>query len=446
MEHKPPIHIGSMSVDIPQFVKNIIERLHRSGFEAFAVGGAIRDFCLHRPIMDWDVTTSATPKEIQTVFNDLRSFSLKQKTVTIVHTGSHCEVTTFRGNRKQAASLLEDLGHRDFTINAMAYDIKTEAIIDPFDGMGDIQKKMVRAVGKPEDRFHEDPIRLLRAVRIANDLGFHIEQSTLDTISLMADQLTKAAMERIRDELMKILLSRRPSKGFRLMSQTGLLRQFLPEILEGRRKKQNAYHQYTIYRHIMETMDQVESEPLMRLTALFHDIAKPRVRQSINHTFRFYGHEEASARLTYEIMRRLRFSNDMVKDVMHLIENHMIGYDSKWTDGAVRRFIQRVGVENAANLISFRKADLIAHGTLDHKMDLLEELETRINDITRTPYIKDRIDLAVNGDDVMKILGLRPGPAVGKVLKTLMERVTESPEYNNKDVLVAMIQEMVNYT
>ncbi|MBN1850878.1 MAG: HD domain-containing protein [Deltaproteobacteria bacterium] len=445
MKNKSISHIKEIQIYLPPFIQDIIQRLQYAGFEAYAVGGAVRDLCLHRPIMDWDVTTSADPPEIRKVFGGVKNFSLKHETITLLHADSHCEVTPFRGDKEQSHSLLDDFGHRDFTINAMAYDIETNEIIDPYDGRGDLQRKVVRAVGRPEDRFREDPIRVLRAVRIAHELGFRIEQKTRDAIVQMADQLTYTANERIRDELMKILLSPKPSRAFRLMNRTGLLGYILPELLEGKGKRQNSHHQYTIYRHIMETMDYVQAEPFIRLTALFHDIAKPRARKKINGRFRFYGHEEASADLTNEIMRRLRFSNETIREVTHLIKNHMVDYDPQWTDGAVRRFIQRVGPHRVAALISFRKADLIAHGKLDHKMKLLDELEKRIHAITSGPYIKTRIDLAINGNKVMEILGLRSGPAVGDILNILMARVTENPEDNTEEALINMVREFKNH-
>jgi poly(A) polymerase/tRNA nucleotidyltransferase (CCA-adding enzyme) len=432
--------VKSIQLDLPRLIRDIMKRLHQEGFQAFVVGGAIRDHYLNRPILDWDVATSAGPDTIRALFYDLKTFSLKHDTVTLIQGNHQCEITPFRGPEENP-TIQNDLSHRDLTIDAMAYDMTTQEVLDPHNGQGDIAQKIVRAVGVPEDRFIEDPIRLLRAVRIARVLGFGLEQKTQQTITWMAEHVTRAAPERVRDELLKILLTHRPSAGFRLLHQTGLLRHCLPEILEGHRKKQNAHHQYTIYRHIMETLDHTEPEPIMRLTALFHDIAKPRVRRKIKGVFRFHGHEQASAILANDIMKRLRFSNETMNTVTHLIRHHWIGYDPEWTDGGVRRFVRRVGPEHVTDLIRFRRADLIAHGRVDKKIDLLLELERRVGEVN-APSVKDWSRLAINGNMVMETLGLSPGPKVGQILHTLMERVLDNPEYNTKTKLIAMVNEM----
>jgi len=429
-------------MDMPEFVMTVIERLHDAGFQAYMVGGAVRDFCLKNPATDWDVATSATPDQIRAVFHDTGYYSLKHETVTLVNAGQSYEVTTFRGSAGPVRTIKEDLWHRDFTINAMAYDVHKKEILDPHGGREDILRKLVRAVDNPEDRFLEDPLRLVRAIRIAVELGFRIEQRTMETISLLAGKLAFMAQERIRDELMKILLSPRPSKGLNLMRRTDLLNHFLPELLEGYLKRQNRYHCYTIYRHIMETVDQTEPEPVLRLTALLHDIAKPRVRKKVNGAFRFFGHEEESARQAKEIMERLRFSKEMIGAVTRLIELHMIGYDKGWSDGAVRRLIRRAGPENIDLLLSFRRADLLAHGLIDHKMDLLSELEKRVGELSARPIVRSSRDLAIDGNRVMEILDLVPGADVGRVLNELMEKVTDHPELNTEEGLVALLEEM----
>jgi poly(A) polymerase/tRNA nucleotidyltransferase (CCA-adding enzyme) len=431
-------------MEIPKFVMIIIDRLRDCGYQAYIVGGAVRDMCLHRPVEDWDVATSAPHEKISSIFSDMRYFSIKHDTVTLVDDAHHYEVTTFRGSGKINASIEEDLGHRDFTINAMAYDAYDTgkgAILDPHGGREDILRKHVRAVGNPKERFLEDPHRLLRAIRIAAELAFKIEQGTMETISMMSQHLASVAQERIRDELLKILMVTRPSHGFNLMVKTGLLKQVLPELLEGYRKKQNRHHRYTIYKHIMESVDGVEQNTILRLTALFHDIAKPRARQKKKGEWHFMGHEEASARLAGEIMERLRFSNEMKEQVVNLIEHHMIWYDSEWSDGAVRRLIRRVGPENIGHLISFRRADLLAHGQGDEKLDLLSGLEKRIEELSKRPLTLKTKDLAINGYTIMETLGLSPGPNVGKIANELMEKVIDHPELNTKKGLITLLKE-----
>jgi tRNA nucleotidyltransferase/poly(A) polymerase len=430
-----------LSINIPEFLMNAIRRLHAAGFEAYVVGGAIRDTLLNRPLMDWDLATSASPPEIKYIFHDIRNFSLKHETVTLVDSECLYEITTMRGAGK-SHNIRQDLGHRDFTINAMAYNVVKKEIIDPFRGREDIKSKIIRAVESPNKRFMEDPIRLLRCVRFAVELGFTIEKETMNSICRSSPSLALAAKERIRDELMKILLSERPSSGFSLLRRSGLLKEFLPELLEGFLKQQNHHHKYTIYRHTMETIDMVEPDPVLRLVALFHDIAKPRVRRKINGEFRFYGHAEKSAILAGEIMRRLRFSKDMIIKVTRLVSLHMINYDSEWSDGAIRRLVRRAGMDLSDRLISFRRADLLAHGHKDKKPDLLAELEERIGRLRDVRVANDLSTLAVDGGIVMDSLGIPPGPDVGRALNMLLEKVTDQPDLNTKEALIGILKEM----
>ncbi|MBW1888508.1 MAG: CCA tRNA nucleotidyltransferase, partial [Deltaproteobacteria bacterium] len=397
-------------MNIPEFLLTIIDRLQISGHQAYIVGGAVRDMLLHLPITDWDVATSAPPEKISTIFRDLKNFSLKHGTVTLVDGAQHYEVTTFKGSERFGRTIEEDLKYRDFTINAMAYDLDKKEILDPNRGKEDILRKRIRAVGEPEDRFREDPLRLLRAVRFATELNFKIERKTLETISMMSEQIGSVAQERIRDELLKILMGLKPSSGFNLMFRTNLLKQVLPELCEGYLKRQNAYHRYTIYKHIMETIDQVQPRPVLRLTALLHDIAKPRVREKVRGEWRFLGHEKASAELAREIMERLKFSKAIMGRVTNLITHHMIWYDSGWSDGAVRRLIRRVGSKNIDHLLIFRRADILAHGLRDEKLDQLSELEKRVGELKRTHLTVKTRDLAIDGKRVMEILSLSPGP------------------------------------
>jgi tRNA nucleotidyltransferase (CCA-adding enzyme) len=424
---------------IPNFVSYILSRLKLAGHQAYIVGGAVRDFCLKRPITDWDVATTATPSEIKTIFRDTRLFALKHDTVTLVDSANHFEVTTFRG---EGNNIEDDLGHRDFTINAMAFDLETGEILDPRGGKTDIKQRLLKAVGDPEARFREDPLRLLRAVRFATELNFRIEPETVSTLNQMAPLLLRVAAERIRDELMKILVSPKPSTGFKLSVKTGVLKYVLPELLEGYGMRQNSYHRYTVFRHIMETLDRVQPVPVMRLTALFHDIAKPRVREKCDGKWRFLGHEKASAVLCEEIMDRLKFSREMTRKVINLIANHMIGYDSGWSDGAIRRLIRRMGQEDIMDLIEFRRADILAHGLGDQKMDLLAELKKRIMNQLNGPMAGTTQGLAVDGYNIMDFMGISPGPKVGRILKELMEKVTDHPEMNNKETLLGLLKQM----
>jgi tRNA nucleotidyltransferase (CCA-adding enzyme) len=428
-------------IKIPAFVRTILARLHGRGHEAYVVGGAVRDVCMNQPVTDWDITTSAPPEEIESVFQDIKSFSLKHETVTLVAQNRHYEVTCFRGPDGPGKTIEEDLSHRDFTINAMAYDVTTKRIMDPYGGRKDISRRLIRAVRNPEDRFREDPLRLMRAVRMATEIGFKIEPKTSKTIRRMANELRSIAEERIRDESVKILLSNKPSRGLELLQKSGLLGTFLPELLEGYRKKQN--HD-TIYRHILKTTDRVPPDPVLRLTALFHDIAKPRHREKRRGEWRFPGHEAASARMAQDIMLRLKFSKSMIQEVANLVRHHVpvTSYDLPWSDDALRRLVRRMGPEHIKGFFSFSRADLLAQGRRNRRVHILSDLERRARRIIRKPLALETRQLAIDGKKVMEIFSLPPGPKVGKILDYLMERVTDHPEMNTKKKLIAMLEEM----
>ncbi len=430
---------------IPSIVLDISQRLTKSGYQAFIVGGAIRDSLLGFEVKDWDEATDAKPDRIRDLFPEMTSFNLKHGTVTLVSKGRHFEVTTFRGTGGFGESIEEDLAHRDFTFNAMAYEITNKRIIDPFGGQRDIEGKIVRAVLNPLGRFNEDPLRMMRAIRFFLELGYAIEPETSMAIKAMSEAIDSVARERIRDELLKILMVRRPSAGFHLMRKSGLLKRILPELVEGYRKRQNNYHRYTIYRHTMETVDSVERDQILRLSALFHDISKPLVRKKINGRWRFLGHAAASAELTKEIMMRLKFSNEWTSRVTSLVANHMFDYKMELSDRAVRRFIKRIGLDNVDDLIKLRKADDLAHGRgRDFEKDI-EKFKNRVNSQIKKSHPFTISDLAVNGHDVMKITDLQPSPRVGQILNQLLEVVIEKPEYNKKHKLIEILKDTREY-
>jgi len=288
-----------------------------------------------RPATDWDVTTSASPEQIASVFRRLRSFSLKHETVTLVVRGRQYEVTTFRGPNQ---TLEEDLKHRDFTINAMAYDMGRSVLIDPWGGRKDIAKGMVRGVVSPEERFREDPLRLLRAVRIAAELGFRIEEKTLKAISSMAEAIVNAAPERIRDELVKILLCEKPSQSLHLLRKKGLLGWILPELVSGGRVRGTI-------------VDQVAPDPVLRLSALFCAIAQSSSPD----------HGTKSEKAAKSIMLRLCFSKSTIRRVVQLIKEQeaLADYHSSWSDGDLRRIVRRTGEEHMEALIALRRAALL---------------------------------------------------------------------------------------
>jgi poly(A) polymerase/tRNA nucleotidyltransferase (CCA-adding enzyme) len=428
--------------NVPDFVLSVIGKLTEHGHRAYIVGGALRDALLGNEPKDWDVATDATPEGIHRLFDELTRFDLKHGTVTLVYRKRHYEVTAFRGTMGFGRNIEEDLAHRDFTFNAMAYDTTDWRIIDPFNGRTDITARVVRAVLNPSERFREDPLRMMRGIRFAVELDYSIDPETLEAVRPLAHSIEGAARERIRDELLKILLARKPSKGFTLMRKTGLLKRILPELLEGYRKRQNDFHRYTIYRHIMETVDSVESDPVLRVSALFHDIAKPRVREKANGQWRFLGHADASVELTKQIMTRLRFSNDMIARVTNLIGNHMFEYKRELTEKALRRLVKRVGPDSIDDLIELRRADDLAHGYGRGFEADLDAFKARIDSLLNQSPPLSVSDLAVNGDDVMTLLGMRPGPEVGEILDRLVALVIEKPELNQKDTLLEFLKDM----
>jgi len=405
--------------DIPAFVRSVGRRLHRAGHEAYVVGGAVRDLCMGRPATDWDITTSARPEEIPFVFKGLRSFSLKHETVTLVHKGCHYEVTTFRGPKH---TLEDDLQHRDFAINAMAYDIERSLVIDPWGGRRDIEKKVVRGVVNPEDRFREDPLRLIRAVRFAAELGFRIHGKTLKAISSMAEAVTTAAPERIRDELIRILVCEKPSQGLHLLGKTGLFGCILPELVKAGRVNGSV-------------ADQVAPDAAVRLSALF---CTPAQSPSPDH-----GTERGMA--VKFIMVRLCFSKSMIRQVAKLVEEEsaLADYGSSWRDGDLRRFIRRVGAENLETLLALRKAKLasLAMGA-GEPVRRLNEAQARIRGLIKMPFVGGLQDLAIDGSKVMEITGLSQGPEVGRILKHLSEELMDHPEWNTRTKLVAMLKQM----
>jgi poly(A) polymerase/tRNA nucleotidyltransferase (CCA-adding enzyme) len=389
------------NTNIPNIVIEISDRLIKNGYRAFIVGGAVRDSLLGFNVKDWDIATNASPDRIRKLFHYMTSFNLKHGTVTLVSKGSHFEVTTFRGKESFEINIEEDLSHRDFTLNAMAYDIANNIIIDPFHGRQDIRKKTIRAVGSALDRFQEDPLRMMRAVRFSLELGYTIDPDTLNGVGSMKAAIDKVSIERIRDEFLKILTAEKPSVGFNLLRKTGLLTRIMPELLEGYGKRQNNYHKYTIYRHIMETVDFVERNPILRLSALFHDIAKPRVREKIDGRWRFFNHASSSAELARDIMMRMRFSNEWTNIVTGLVSNHMFDYRKDLSDRAMRRFVKKVGTDNIGRLISLRRADDLAHGWEMVPEKGLTVFEERIDALRKKSPPLNISDLKINGNDIM---------------------------------------------
>jgi putative nucleotidyltransferase with HDIG domain len=442
-------------VRIHPILREIAHIFSNHGKAVYLVGGAVRDLIRGEKSQDWDLATSATPQEVMELFRRVIPTGIKHGTVTILYKGHSLETTTFRteseysdGRRPDsiqfAPTIEEDLSRRDFTMNALAAELPSGHLVDPFGGQGDIQSRIIRCVGKPEQRFAEDGLRPLRAVRFAAQLGFTVEADTLAAISGALATTAKVSAERIRDELNKILACAQPSIALRLMEQTGLLSLILPELARCRGVEQKGFHRFDVLDHLLLSCDAVPPDrPVVRLAALFHDLGKPATRRmDPPGVWTFYQHEEESERLGREIMLRLRYPTVTVEKVAHLIRVHMFHYEESWTDAAVRRFIVRVGEENLADLYTLRRADAFGTQGVAPPADLNGPLASRVEGLLvqqRTLSIKD---LAINGED-LAALGIPRGPIMGKILKELFETVLDDPALNTKEDLLKIAKKIL---
>jgi putative nucleotidyltransferase with HDIG domain len=445
---------------IPADVLDVAARLRAAQHEAFLVGGAVRDLLLGRPTTDYDIATSARPEQVMKAFG--RKFTiptgLAHGTVTVVTPeGRNVEVTTYRGEGAYSdgrrpdqvfflESIDEDLARRDFTINAIAYDPDAHALRDPWGGLADLDARRIRAVGDPVARFLEDGLRTMRAVRFAAQLGFSVDPATLAAIPRALEVLRKVSAERVRDELLRLLASAHPATGLRLMLETGLIEVVLPELGEGRGFAQNRWHRYDVLEHTFRTVEETPSrDPIVRLGALLHDVAKPRTAQLKpgapgEHTF--YRHEIVGADLAEAICRRLKLANRERERVCLLVAQHMFFYLPEWSDGTVLRFLRNVGPENVEDLFALRVGDVRARGMDEDPDREIGELRRRIGEALAKQAALKITDLALGGAEVMSALGLAPGPQVGRILKGLLERVTDDASLNTKDGLLAILPEV----
>lgn len=446
-----------MDFRLPQEVERIFQEMTAAGYEIYLVGGAVRDMIMGKPVDDWDFTTNATPEQILKVFPDAY-YNNRFGTVGVPATeGSGFnphEITTFRSEEEYSdarrpdkvtwgTSLTEDLKRRDFTINAIALAKNEECeLMDPYDGQKDIKKRLIKAVGEPNERFSEDALRLMRAVRIASELNFKIEEKTLHAIKANASLINKIAKERVRDELLKIVASMHPVEGITLFRETGLMDEILPELSKTfgvEQKSPGRHHIYDVGTHCLMSLKHCNStDSITRFATLIHDIGKPQTFKIINGTITFYNHEMVSAKIARNIAERLRFSKDQKDKLVTLVRWHQFTVDEHQTDSAIRRFIRHVGKENIDEMLALRTGDRLGGGAKETSWRL-EEFKKRLIEVQKEPFTVH--DLKITGHDIMKELNIKPGPEIGKILNQIFNEVVEKKVPNKKKELVSWLKE-----
>ena len=440
---------------VPRTVRDLARVFKTAGFQCHLVGGAVRDILMGRPHSDFDIATDALPAQVVSLFRRVIPTGIKHGTVTVLFKGMTFEVTTFRteadysdGRRPDAVafqpSILDDLARRDFTINAMAYDLLANRLNDPHEGEKDLERRLIRAIGEPAERFREDGLRPLRACRIAAQLSFTVDTPTRNAIPGALDILARVSAERVRDELLKTLQAPVPSTGLFLMKETGILGVILPELLEGAGVTQGSLHCYDVFTHSLYACDAAPGESLLlRMAALLHDIGKPRARAvDAEGKPTFYEHERISAAMTEEILLRLKLPNAVVKDVAHLVAHHMFNYQEEWSDAAVRRLIARVGEGKIKDIIALRRADQIGMCRENAQAfpEGLAAFAARVSSVLEAGRAFTVRQMAADGDDIMLRLSLPPGPQVGIILEELLQAVLDDPSLNEKEKLLEIAE------
>ena len=435
---------------VPPLLKEISKYFHDAGFSVYLVGGAVRDYLLKKDASDWDIATDARPSDVMKIFHRTIPTGIEHGTVTIIYKKKHIECTTFRtesdytdGRHPAAvsytATIEEDLARRDFTMNAVAVSLPDGTLIDPFGGRADIRTRCIKAVGNARDRFSEDGLRPVRAIRFAAQLKFTIDGGTLAAIPSALPIIGKISIERFREEFTKLLICPSPIAGLRLMENTGVLQLFIPELMQCRGVEQGGHHRFDVLDHsflVCHACPAGMEHLHIRLAGLFHDIGKPSVRKRTEDgSYTFYRHEQVSGKVTRTIMRRLKYSNAEIEKTAHLVVQHMFHYEPSWTDAAVRRFIVRIGKENIDDLFALRRADVAGLADDYAEPNFLTEFTVRIDKILTEEGAYSLKDLAVNGKDLMA-LGIPAGRNIGLILNELLETVLDDPSQNNKDQLL----------
>lgn len=440
-----------MKINLPEKVNIIINCLQKHGFEAYAVGGCVRDSILGREPQDWDITTSAKPEQVKELFSHTIDTGIQHGTVTVMLDHEGFEVTTYRidGEYEDArhpkeviftSQLIEDLKRRDFTINAMAYNDK-DGLVDAFDGIGDLQRKVIRCVGNPMERFTEDALRILRAVRFAAQLDCVIDPDTEAAITKLAPNLSKISAERIQVELVKLLTSPNPGR-MRQVYELGIADVILPEFSEMMVAPQNnPIHSFNVGEHCIRSTEVVEADKVLRIAMLLHDVGKPVCRMlDEKGEEHFYGHAEVGAQMAKEILRRLKFDNDTTGKVVGLIRAHADHFQV--TAEAVRKAMVRNGLEHYPALFAVMRADALTHAQdyMKKQLRFIDEYEKAYLQILEEGNCLTLKDLAVTGKDLIAF-GIEPGKKIGEILNKMLEDVLEHPHWNTKEILLGKLQE-----
>lgn len=450
---------------IPDYVLKTTNIIQASGYEAYIVGGCVRDFLMGKTPKDWDITTNARPEELLAIFSDAKYENSFGTVLLPIRKNPKAgedkgeledvlEITTYRSEQGYSnhrhpdevrfeTELDKDLERRDFTVNALALDPRQpEKIVDLFGGQKDIKLKIIRAVGEPSDRFKEDALRMLRAVRFSAQLGFELEPKTQRAIVKLAGSLKFVSKERIRDELVKILSSDRPYEGIRMLHDSKLLQYILPELEQGVDVKQDRHHIYHVFQHNLLALKHCPSKDwAVRLAALLHDVAKPKTRKIIDGIATFYNHEYLGAKMVAKIMARLKFSSAEQERVVNLVKNHMFYYNvGEVTAASVRRLIVKVGRENLKDLIDLRIADRLGSGTPKAMPYKLRHLQYMMEKVQNDPVSVKM--LKINGEDIMSLLKISPGPKIGAILEVILAEAIEDPEINTKRILEKRVKEL----
>ncbi|HAV11568.1 MAG TPA: hypothetical protein DCX32_03425 [Candidatus Moranbacteria bacterium] len=443
---------------IPSQVLAVLEKIKGAGFGAYVVGGCVRDLIMDRNPKDWDVATNAKPEDIVRIFGENETFYENKFFTVGIKTEDPLigiiEVTTYRtesgySDKRRpdevvaAETLAEDLGRRDFTMNAIALGTNKEiSIVDPFDGQKDIEKKIIRTVGEAKDRFSEDALRMMRAIRFHSELGFDIEKETLSAIKEHSKLIEHVAFERIRDEFSRIILSANPTEGIEMLHEAGLLSYIIPELEMGIGVSQNRHHIYTIYKHCLLSLKHCPSKKIeVRLAALLHDIAKPQTKRGEGEFATFYNHDHVGARVAEKILKRLRFSTEITAKVKMLVDNHMFYYNpDEVSESSVRRLVSKVGLDNMKDLMDLRIADRLGSGTPKAKPYKLRHLEYMIDRVS-----KDAVSvkmLKIGGNDLIQELKIKPGPKIGAILDVLLAEVIEDAAKNSREYLLEKAEKL----